>query len=105
MSDRYTLEEVQREIQETSQKLHRVFRAIQTPDNVGVKRDRFYGRTTVNMLLNLDEFSINKLKEMTPQIEALMQRFRELREQEAQIAYDIDVREATRPDFPTKAFD
>lgn len=83
------LELIQENLERIRIDIENTFKLLNTPDNLAIKKDSFYGRRIVTVILRLDELSINKLKKFTPLLETLIEKFKTLRKSEAEISDQI----------------
>lgn len=79
------LEEIQENLERIRIDIDNTFKLLNTPDNIIIKKDPYYGKRSVTVTLRLDELSIIKLKEFVPKLESLMEQFKNLRQNETEI--------------------
>ena len=75
-----TLEQVQEKLDFNRQQIEQFFRTLNTPENILIKKDAFWGKRSVNIFIRLDEFSIEQLEKHLPELKALFNKYKQLRE-------------------------
>lgn len=91
-----TLEQIQEQLDFTCSQIEKYFLTINTPDNVMISKDRYWGRRNIHMHIRMDEFSLEQLKETLPKLEKLFNEYSKLRATEKEISDKLDIERATR---------
>lgn len=74
-----TLEQVQERLEHVRARMELFFKSLNTPDNLFIKKDRFWGQRTINLYIRLDEFSIEEFEKLLPELRSMVEEFRQLR--------------------------
>lgn len=85
------LDEVRRQIDQTLHTLESVFSETKTQEFLSLRRDRNYGTRSFMFRIVWDEFSPTTLRNLADRIEALHVQYRELRDTERAIMFDLQV--------------
>lgn len=94
------LEIVQQDIIECSDRISILFKSLNNPSNILIKKDRNWGRHTVQLYLRLDEISTEELEKFVPRLNVELTKFRDLRKREGIITDQTDIRNAINPMAP-----
>lgn len=96
------LEIIQTEITNTTQQIQTLFRSLNNPSNILLKKDRNWGKQTVQLFLRLDEISVTELEKFLPDLKRLLNKFHELRKKQSTITDQTDLRNAISPMAPSE---
>lgn len=94
------LEIVQQDIIDCNNQISMLFKSLNNPSNILLKKDRNWGKQNVQLYLRLDEVSVEALEKLLPSLKALLTQFHALRRNEADITDATDMRNAINPMAP-----
>ena len=86
-----TLEQIQEKINFIRDQIELFFKTVNTPENIIIKKDRYWGQRTLNIHLRLDEFSIDTLENYIPKLKTLYAEYQQLRNLEKEISDQISI--------------
>ncbi len=83
MEDNLSLAQISDRLDHVQDQIDTHFSTVNSSDTHILVRDKFFGKRNLNIFIRLDEFSLNKLKEAIPRMEALLREYRGLRKRES----------------------